>query len=190
MPFIPVNCISRHAFKRLVSSAGGSLSRSDDLLRGQSGMGLWSSVSDSLVSLSQTSFWGMKDLRTNMGWQFVLSTFQRSGLGRRGDTGEAFLLPFCPAFGRLTFRGLRLSCPLPPWCFCWHRQPRAPPASWWGPRGRRCIYSWPSFWLSWGSFSDMMPGGTEICWVGFGGEGCKGKFLRLLAPWELVVEAG
>jgi len=109
MPFIPVNCISRHAFKRLVSSAGGSLSRSDDLLRGQSGMGLWSSVSDSLVSLSQTSFWGMKDLRTNMGWQFVLSTFQRSGLGRRGDTGEAFLLPFCPAFGRLTFRGLRLS---------------------------------------------------------------------------------
>lgn len=26
--------------------------------------------------------------------------------------------------------------------------------------------------------------------MGFGGEGCKGKFLRLLAPWELVLEIG
>ena len=26
--------------------------------------------------------------------------------------------------------------------------------------------------------------------MGFGGEGGKGKFLRLLAPWELVLEVG
>ena len=90
----------------LLSAAGGLLSWSDDLL-GVVRDGVWSSLSNSLVSLSQASFWGSKVLRTNMGWQFVLSTFQTSGLGSQGDTGGVF--PFCSELGRLTFRGLKLS---------------------------------------------------------------------------------